>query len=374
MRIIVASTPKTGNTWMARLLSVIYDLPPIVLPPTFNAATADRQGPRWVVLQHYYPEPKLLTWARERQVQFVTMLRHPGDILVSLWHMLRNRSYDPNRDLGLSTMLMLDGDRMGKHAVHYVRDDFFHGLHISLEWMDAGASLVVRYEDLWRDPVTTLTWLTDCIHHVPKSRVESAVDLCDIRMLRKLHNDPQGKVFRKGGPGSWRYEMPESIVDVFREQSPYPDLFQALGYTLDPRDPLIDAPRKPRKSTNPFLEKSEFDNGVTVPLIVVELYLLLDPELKDRWFHSATATSRESFFAWLHAPACQDPERLDGNPLITNLAHHIYRTRLDLQTAFPDPFGEDRHRFARWFVRHSQAEYDLHSAFIAPTRESLGVP
>jgi len=365
MRVIVASTPKTGNTWMSRLLSVIYDLPLAVLPPTFNAAVAEEQGPRWVALQHYYPRPDVLAWKRRHQdVRIVTMMRHPGDVLVSLWHMLRNKSYDPDRDLGLSTMLMLNGNQMGQHTVQYVKEDFFHGLYISLDWMNTGASLVVRYEDLWRDPAGTLTQLTDRISPVPQNRIESAVDLCDISMLRKLHGDPQGKMFRKGGPGNWRHELPDSILDVFRHREPYPALFEALGYTLDPLDPLIDAPKKPRESTNPFLEKGEFDDGVRVPVVIVKLYLLLDPALKGRWSGDATATGPGSFYAWLNAAADEDP-RAGCEPVITNLAHYIYRERSDLQKAFPDPFGEDRGRFARWFLNHAQDEYSLNKVFIA---------
>lgn len=370
MRIIVVSTPKTGNTWMSRLLSTIYDLPGAVLPPTFRPAAADQLGSRWVVLQHYYPEPRLLAWGREHQVQFVTMLRHPGDILVSLWHMIRNRSYDPNRDLGLSAMLMQDGEQMGRYAVKYVEEDFFYGLYISLDWEKSGESVVVRYEELWRDPVTTLAHLTEQIKPVPRSQIETAVDLCDIRMLRRLHDDPDGKMFRKGGPGSWRHELPGRVVDVFRHRDPYPDIFRELGYTLDPRDPLIDAPKKPRKSTNPFLQERAFDNGADVPLSVIKLYLSLDPELKDQWFDRATATGPGSFYAWLNAAANEDPREGRG-PVITNLAYYIYRERSDLQKAFPDPFGEDRHRFARWFVNHAQDEYDLHPASIAPVRKAL---
>jgi hypothetical protein len=266
---------------------------------------------------------------------------------------------------------MKDCDQMGEHATHYVEKYFFNLLRLSLNWMNSGESSIVRYEELWRDPVTTLTRLTNRIQPVTQDRIESAIDLCDINLLRKLRDDPHGKFFRKGGPGSWRRELPDDIVDVFRHQEPYPSLFRALGYTLDPRDPLIDAPAKPRKSTNPFLEKGEFDNGIQVPVIVVKLYLLLDPTLKAQWSGNETATSSGSFFAWLNAPADKDSGRLEQTPVITNLAHYIYRARTDLQAAFPDPFGEDRRRFAHWFITHAQTEYALDRAFIEPVRSSM---
>ena len=364
MKVFVVSTPKTGNTWMSALLANIYDLRPVVFPITFDADGAEEMGWDWVTLQHYRPRPELLDWADANQAVFVTMLRHPGDVLTSLWHMMRNRSYDPRADLRFLRLLMRDDDELGEHAKEYVEKHFHRMIRLSLKWKNSGASLVVRYEDLWRDPVGTLTELTDRMKPVPQSRIERAVDLCDIHMLRKLRDDPEGKFFRKGGPGNWRHELPDSILDVFRHREPYPALFEALGYTLDPLDPLIDAPKKPRESTNPFLEKGEFDDGVRVPVVIVKLYLLLDPALKGRWSGDATATGPGSFYAWLNAAADEDP-RAGCEPVITNLAHYIYRERSDLQKAFPDPFGEDRGRFARWFLNHAQDEYSLNKVFIA---------
>jgi hypothetical protein len=372
MRIFVASTPKTGNTWMSALLSTIYDLRPVVFPITFDATVANNMGLNWVTLQHYRPRSELLTWARQNQALFVTMLRHPGDVLVSLWHMMQKRSYDPSADLRYLRLLMIDGDSMGEHAREYVEKHFFRMVRLSLKWMQSGACLVVRYEDLWRDPVAILIQLTDRIEPVPQARVESAVDLCDISMLRRLRHDPEGRFFRKGGPGSWRQELPENIIDVFRQQDPYPELFQALGYTLDPTDPLIDAPKKPRKSTNPFLKKSKFDNGVEVPVVAVRLYLLLDARLKEQWFDRATSTAPGSYYTWLNSPADEDPVGSQP-PVITNLAHFIYRQRPDLQRTFRDPFGQDRHRFARWFVTHAQTEYHLAPVFIQSMRSSMEI-
>lgn len=373
MKIFVVSTPKTGNTWMSALLATIYDLRPVVFPIRFDADVADEMGSDWVTLQHYRPRPELLGWADANQAIFVTMLRHPGDVLTSLWHMMSNRSYDPRADLRFLKLLMRDNDRLGEHAKEYVEKHFHRMIRLSLKWRDSGSSLVVRYEDLWRDPVTTLTELTDQIEPVPQGRIQSAVDLCDIHMLRRLRDDPEGKFFRKGGPGNWRDELPQSILDVFRHQDPYPDLFRELGYTLNPRDPLIDAPKKPRESTNPFLERTEFENGVNVPVIVIKLYLSLDPDTKERWFNKATATSPGSFFAWLNAPADSGSDDRREGAMITNLAHHVYRERADLQDMFPDPLGEDRYRFARWFALHAQTEYDLDPVFIEPVRSSMEI-
>lgn len=371
MKIIVASTPKTGNTWMTHLLSAIYDLPEVELPPEFDPVAADQKGTRWISLQHYYPDPALISWAERHGALFVTTMRHPGDLLVSLWHMMHNKSYGPNSDLRYLTMLLADGDEMGEQAALYVREDFYHGLYISLNWMKSDVSFTVRYEELWRDPVTVLTELTNQIQPVDPDRIESAIDLCDINMLRKLYDDPEGKFFRKGGPGDWHRELPNNIINIFRSQEPYPTLFRELGYTLDPSDPLTAAPAKVRITKNPFTKITRFDNGVNVPVIAIKLYLLSSPELKTLWRGKEAATTEGSFFAWLNAPIKEDISARDRLPIITNLTHYIYHTRCDLQIEFPDLSGTDRIAYLLWFICYAQEAYDLDDAFITSVQDAL---
>lgn len=368
MKIFVASAPKTGNTWLTILLSTTYDLSPVTLPFPFDAAVANQMGSNWIAQQHYRPEPDLLTWGEQNRALFITPLRHPGDILVSLWHMLQNKSYDPKADLTYLEPVLRDGSQMGNGTMGYVTKRFHNELHNMIRWMQSGRSIIVRYEDLWRDPSATLSRVVGQIDPLSRDRIESAIDLCDIQMLRKLRNDPQGRFFRKGGPGSWRDELPESVLDIFRNHEPYPEYFRELGYTLDPHDPLIDAPAVPRISTNPFLNSDRFDNGVMVPTIVVRLYLLLDPTLKARWHDTIASTSETSFYAWLAARADEDAGREERVPHLSNLAYYVYRMRPDLQAVFPDVFGRDRSAYITWFLRHTQGEYGLDEAFLRPMR------
>ena len=55
LRILVASTPRTGNTWVKLLLSEIYDLPIVDLPIPFDRAYVETLGERWIGHQHYFP-------------------------------------------------------------------------------------------------------------------------------------------------------------------------------------------------------------------------------------------------------------------------------------------------------------------------------
>lgn len=47
-------------------------------------------------------------------------------------------------------------------------------------WIESGRSIILRYEDLWRDPALTLSQVTSKIRPVGSDRIETAIDLCDM--------------------------------------------------------------------------------------------------------------------------------------------------------------------------------------------------
>lgn len=48
LRILILSTPKTGNTWLRHLLAGEYRLPQFYVPPPLDCAKLDKAGERWV--------------------------------------------------------------------------------------------------------------------------------------------------------------------------------------------------------------------------------------------------------------------------------------------------------------------------------------
>jgi hypothetical protein len=44
----------------------------------------------------------------------------------------------------------------------------------------------------------------------------------------------------------------------------------------------------------------------------------------------------------------------------------VYRTRPDLQLAFPDLLGADRHRFLSWAMQSGTREHGISSHFLPP--------
>ena len=361
LKIMVVSTPKTGNTWVKNLLANVYGLPLVQVGVSFDAAEVDALGRRWITHQHYKVTPDIVDYGRRNGITFVTTIRHPGDALVSKFHFVQSldgrwawTDDDPSPDL------LHDGETIGEHTLAYVQHDFADSLDTSLGWMQSAESHVVRYEDLWRDPVAALQALTASIRPVSLERIEQSIEVCDFDLMRAMSGDD---FFRKGTVGDWKQALPPEIIDALRRTAPYPAQFAAFGYTLEPDDPLTTLPRKPRASKNPFHGVTHFDDGVPVPPVVVLLYLSLDPALRARWAN-VEQTTAGSFYAWLNAPADRDPRQGESLPIVTNLAYHIYGIRADLRETFPDVFGQDRSRYlVWWFNSDTQATYHLDPAF-----------
>jgi hypothetical protein len=93
----------------------------------------------------------------------------------------------------------------------------------------------------------------------------------------------------------------------------------------------------------------------------------------DQAFTVSMQSALVPWFTWCDLPAEEDPHQPGTVPILTNLAAYVYHIRPDLQVAFPDPFGKDRSRFARWFVNHAQVAYASHKVLAEPVRGSVHI-
>lgn len=366
-RILIASTAKTGNTWLRQLLAAIYDLPTTKLDFPFDPSIASRQGQRWISHQHYWPEPELLRWAQATQATLITTIRHPADVLLSLYHYIR--AYRRRHNFYQLADLALDDGSFGEPVRRVIQSTFKDVVGVSAAWVRSGASHIVPYEALYNDPVCTLKHLTDRIQPVPLEAIERAVERCDIGTMRALSQD--GSIFfRRGGYGEWRSALPAQIVQLLREEQPYPVFFAELGYSLGEDDVWRDIRPKATPRRAAFFERHGLPPAVVS--LMKEIYLSVEAsQAERRWPGLAQAACLSSFIAWMHAPAPDDGTAEPPMPPISNWVAHIYRSRGDLQAAFPDPRGRDRISLAMWLCGYTSSPPHFDELLTAPTRRAL---
>jgi hypothetical protein len=115
------------------------------------------------------------------------------------------------------------------------------------------------------------------------------------------------------------------------------------------------------------MDLTSFDSGTPVCPLIREVYLAQAETLRGRWGEPAR-TAGDSFCAWLNAPATCGGA---AEPLVSNLAAFIYRSRADLREEYPELRGRARIGFLRWFLDHARKEYGFDEAFRRPVYESF---
>jgi hypothetical protein len=255
MRIVITSPPKMGNKWIKCLLSRIYDLKWIVgqdSPNTnierFEQFVRDGRFPDNTIFhQHCRYKPPLCDLIDEIPAHLVTIVRDPYDAFVSMYHWIQTRTdYDRERGrvrrmrqrardavAGLTTERPRNA-MVGKPiddplVLHYLANEYGPLIERAAEWVHSGRAIVVRYEELHRDPVAELTRVTSAIEPVDMARVQQAIEACSIDNMRKMSKRMSFHV-RAAEVGESRDTLGESHLSIFRDK--YGELVSSLGYEI----------------------------------------------------------------------------------------------------------------------------------------------
>jgi len=368
LRILILCTPKTGNTWLRHLLAGVYHLPQIYLPSCFDCAALDKAGDRWVTHHHIRPRPPLLAWIREHRPVVITTIRHPGDVLISLYHHLHNFRAEALDPYFLRRMLSTGFERTNMVA-DSTGQPFSADLACSLEWMACEGTHVVRYEDLRADTAGTLRELTSRICPATDERIEAAIEMCDLDLMRKLAGK-FGGFFREGRIGGWRELLLPDVIEALRSTAPYAAQMAALGYSMDAADPTITrtVPSRPR---HPMAILERFENGVPVAPILIQCFFWANAGQRAHWERQLAATGPTSFYDWLNLPCMPAGRGLYEELPLSNLAAFVYDQRPDIRLVYQDLTASDRYKYAQWFLRYAETEYGLDRVFVDSLRAGL---
>lgn len=167
-RIVVNGSPKTGTTWMVRLLTSL----PGYRPVGHFRGDPDRWAriaPGDVVHDHAVFSDELVLSARDLNIKIILMIRDPRDQAVSrMFHIRRDETHAWNRAFNAmedeeALMACIEG-RPGERGLHML-PSAVSMTRLTYSWLYGGPELVylVRYEDLLNDPAhafgRVLGWL-----------------------------------------------------------------------------------------------------------------------------------------------------------------------------------------------------------------------
>lgn len=238
MRILIASPPKTGNVWLKCMLGSIYDLEWLKnaeIPQRHEALLFEewveqggfRDGT--IFHQHYRYSDEFCRLVEAVPAHLITIVRDPYDAFVSTYFTIQQRAADGR--LGKSWRTVLVGKPLDHPDVLALLENDGYGDHLRRadEWLHSGRAVVLRYEELLRDPMGALTRATDQIAPVAPERITHAVETCSVENMRQ-RGAGMAKHVRTATVGDSKKYLGEEHLAIFREL--YADLIRRLGYEV----------------------------------------------------------------------------------------------------------------------------------------------
>jgi FkbM family methyltransferase len=226
MRIALVSTPRSGNTWLRKLLSELYELDSHAIHRPDELLWSELSTD-CIVQIHWHAEEDFISRLEEHEFKYVTISRHPLDVLLSILHFCR---HEPE------TALWLDGDGGDESSIlkaspssldfrNYITSERARALlSITPEWADLSESVVIRYERLVHSPTEELDLVAEQFGGFRKS-IEEVLENSSEERLRSLSNNHH---YWQGKPGLWTELLSKTTVKETYEF--HKKVFESLGY------------------------------------------------------------------------------------------------------------------------------------------------
>lgn len=236
--VFLVSYPKSGNTWARFLLGNI---------------TSNQEGVSFRNIEDVIPDiyvntrRKLLSMSDPRILKsheafdprypkVIYLVRDPRDVFISYYHhQIKFRKLPEGYPLDRFLDLFLNGGL----------DEFGTWYENVSSWTSArrgnSAFLLVKYEDLLRDPVTGLDSICEFLGlDVGGKRLEEVVELSSAQRMRSLeerearrwaptkNSNKSMRFVRKAKSGGWREEVPVHLMHSL--ESRWGEVMLSLGY------------------------------------------------------------------------------------------------------------------------------------------------
>lgn len=231
--LFVAGLPKSGTTWLERMLGSYpgyheYLIPDVAAHELRTGGSHDydlpedmfRRFDRMLVLtkMHVHGSPHNVRLLHEAGVPYAVLHRDLRDVAVSNHFYVRNTPWHPEHrhhaGRTLAEGLRVFADRTLPAYVDWVRS-----------WMtnhDPARGIILRYEEMLTDTAGCMTRLAR--HFGLDDDPETIAGIVDRNSFRRLSDgrdrgqSSDSSFFRKGVAGDWRNQFTPELKDLYRER------------------------------------------------------------------------------------------------------------------------------------------------------------
>jgi hypothetical protein len=191
--------------------------------------TANRFPDGTIFHQHYDYAPDVADALDAVPAHVVTIVRDPYDAFVSTYYTLQLHSAENNQKGRKFTELM--GKPLNDPAVieFLRRGGYRNNLEKARDWANSGRAVVLRYENLSKDPLTELRRATEMIAPVSVESLETAIDYCSADRMRQ-RTKGGSKHVRAATVGDSERQLTADHLEAFREA--YAEIIAELGYPV----------------------------------------------------------------------------------------------------------------------------------------------
>ena len=237
LRLAIVSTPRSGNTWLRKLLASMYDLPQIAVHTPREIAW--QSLPPKVILQiHWRDTDNFVSLLAENGFRPIVIARHPLDVLISILHFAPYES---------QTARWLDGEAgseisiINKSPLSSEFIDYAVGkrsgalLSISTAWWNRKNTWQIRYENLVDDTAEELSKLNQQLGLKPARPI---LDVIPLHSLAFLRTTAANNHFWQGKCGNWKHLLTAAVarrIAISRQS-----VLNQLGYVCDADENLTE--------------------------------------------------------------------------------------------------------------------------------------
>lgn len=212
MRIAIVSTPRSGNTWLRRVLADVLGLEQLAVHSPSEVPWTSLSD-NFILQLHWYPTADFCGLLSSNGFQPISIMRHPLDVLVSI-HQFSQWELETHRwleGLGGSEDELRGSLPSDEPLLEYALGSRFAALlDVSVQWARTGIHSV-RYEDYVHNSANELARIVSAVGgSAAPSSLEETLRRHSVSNARTGSSNGH---FWQGQVGTWRGFLPGSSVE-----------------------------------------------------------------------------------------------------------------------------------------------------------------